>query len=271
MTIFKGKIFILQNLEIDPNSNWIAKCYSSTLTDTSKFKIGLNILTIIELIQAQLTGIYGFDSKQALQSEIHKSVMKILNSKELNFVLSILTVHETIEYTIEQFDADLAEQAKQLSVTPGARNSWYKNVIPSLNMSSQSLLKYRIGYKFSLIGKFQTHPIYYSNKLSENINMSLESINEENLKDIVPFPDLIMEAISFVRNSFSLKETYSVDKMIEISDLYKLVNINFESSKINLEEIQIPNTNNATEEEKARFKKIEEKLKSFKNKKNTSK
>ena len=258
MTIFKGKL-VTREINIEEiNQGWIS---SSINFDT--LKTAFNILLILEIILAQLTGVFLLPAQEAMQSSIHKSGMSIINSTIIQQFIGIIVITETAEFSTEVRNDQLKDQYLKLVNKSGARQSRFKGITPDVDMDPDSLMKYRMGMKYSLTGRFQTITIYSPQLVSNHYNLPLQDISLNFLKSISPFPEQFQKAIEFIKTIFEPRNPHGFNDFLEITPLMDQIGIQIKSNKIRVEEI-FPDKS-FTDEEKIRLERVNARIKKSKN------
>ena len=224
-------------------------------------KIIHNVLLILEVFFAQLTGVYKLDSKTAMQSEFHRSGMVILNSAEVQKFLTALTITLTSPYSTKFLNDDIADRFDELNGIQGARSSKFKGISPSLNMSEQGLLKYSIGQRFSISGRLQTHPVYYPGPVSGYHGIDLDKVKLDDLRARSPFEEQFDTAIDFVKSKMEPKNPHLINEPLQPCELYKELGVYIETTFAS-NKIELPNVDytTLTEEERRRFEMIKKQL-----------
>ena len=260
MTIFNGKL-VSHDLSYDLDQNWIHLSGSS-----DDFKIAYNIIFILEILMAQLTGVFDLTTTQAMQSEIHRTCMSIINTAQIQCFLNLYIISETFIYSSQISDLELKQQYNQLNDIPGPKNSRFKNITPYPGMSPDALTKYRVGFKFSIVGKIQTHPLYYSQRVAHHYKIDLNKVSSGMLDTISPFPLLMEDAIDFIRGRFSQMNPHITNSEIQFTDLTNLLRIQIENT-IPSEAQSLDTESYNSPEEKKRAEMINQKIKDMLKKK----
>lgn len=272
MTIFNGKL-LSHDLSFDLDADWI-----QTSVTKGDLETAFNVIMILEMLMAQLTGVFNLTTTQAMQSDIHRTCMILINNPFIMQLIHVFIIEDTYIYSKEVSDINLKQDKTALDNMKGAQNSRFKNISPYGGMSSDSLSKYRVGYKFSIIGKIQSYPVYYSAKLEQNIKERIKNLNGFSLIDITtgiiemysPFPDYVEDAIEFIRERFVSKNPHVIDSEEQETNLTKALRIQLENNIP--KDLSYLNTDNLTSpQEKERAKKIQEKLKEWSRKGKTKK
>lgn len=157
----------------------------------------------MEVLMAQLVGCFSLSTEEAMKSELHRSCMSIINSRMITEFLNLYIICDTYVYSTEIADPELKLQSIKLNGIAGARNSKFKNVEPYVGMNPDLLVKYRIGLRFSIVGKLQSHPVFYSPRVEEHYNVDLNDISSKTLNKIVPFPEFLEDSIDFAKERFT--------------------------------------------------------------------
>lgn len=257
MTIFKGNL-VTHEVDIESfNLNWV-----KLSINPENLKIAYNVIMIMEVLFAQLSGHWDLSAQGAMQSSLHRTGMVVLNSPLIQQFITIIVIDETSEFSTEVKDLQLKEQYTVLLNRKGARESKYKKVKPDIDMDPNSLMKYRIGKKFSIGGKFQTIPVYSPILVSDQYKLSLGEIDFKLLRPLSPFPEQFQKAIDFIKGIFESKNPHYFDDLYEQTDIMRNLGIEIRSSRIEIEEINIEDS--LSEEEKKRAQKVNDRVKKAK-------
>ena len=261
MTKFLGKLFSVDVSNLNLENSWL-----KLLGNLTDLRVAFNIVFIMEVLFAQLTDVNGLQTQEAMKSELHSTGMNVLNSPPVKSFICALTIFDTINFTIEIKDTQISDQYKTLNGIEGARNSRFKGIIPSLSMSKDALLKYRVGLKFSIIGRMQSHPIYYSSGVSQLYGINLKEVSLSKLKEISFFPEKFDEAADFVSKKYDQKNPHYSNTAFEITTLQRDLGIYVENSQQRLDIDEFDLSSLSSEEEKDRARSINQQIKQMKKK-----
>ena len=114
------------------------------------------------------------------------------------------------------------------------------------------MVRYTIGFKFSLIGKFQATGIYF-----------LHTVIKKRHIEFVDY-DHISETIESIKSKFRVYNPHLVNITIELFILMKLIGINIKSSKkIQLEELKV-DSDTLNKQEQIRIERANERIRKAK-------
>lgn len=196
----------------------------------------------------------------AMQSEMHRSIMRLINSDEISSFLTTIVIDNTFEYSTLFKIEDIVDRYIKLNNLKGARNSKFKNVIPSVGMTQDALTKYSVSYKFSINGIFSTHPIFYSHGITNWYGLNSLDVNLEDIKNITQYKDEFAEAVKFTKNIITSKNPHLVDTLnFNVTELQKQLGLYVEST-LSKEKLNLLPENEGTEEERKRARAINKQI-----------
>lgn len=252
----KSSIFGIDLADFNINSEWIDKINTSI-----SLKTCYNVLLITTIFLAQLTSINGLTTEMAMQSEIHRSVMRILNSEEITSFITAIVIGSTEKYSTLFKSQDIAERYRVLKSARGARNSRFNNVTPSISMTKDALLKYCVGFRFSILGILSTHPVFYSPAVGNWYGLSNLDVKVEYIKSLTEYKDDFQGAIDFIKSKVQEKNPHLENvSEFNITSLQHSLNLYVESTQSKVKLDLLPE-DEGTEEERQRARLINEQIK----------
>lgn len=253
-------LFSIDTTILNINAGWL-----SFIVLTIQFQEVFNILLISEIVLAQLILMNQLTSDQAMQTEIHRSIVKIMDLHDIKRYFTALAIEQTSQYSTAVTNSQMVDRFKEIDNSTYTQNSKFKGVSPSANMSEAGLKKYTIGLLLSIKGRLSTHPIYYATNLFAHFGLNPKNeIRLDNIQEISPFPESFETAVNFLKKRISNNNPHLENVVIETTILQDELNFVIESTLSNNKPDELDdNQEGLTEEERERIRRYNQNVKNL--------